>query len=124
MPQRTKVPVYGSAQKRATRARTSRVCTSAMRGCGGISKPRSSSKPEPAPFGVGAEELVDAQLGPVRVARDVDQQMAEHAVDEPRRRGLVGMGGGKPVEFGERDLELVEPFVAALVDAGPGSSGR
>ena len=43
----------------------------------------------PAPGGPSAPsgriELVDADLGAVRVAGDVDQQVAEHAVDEPGR---------------------------------------
>ena len=34
------------------------------------------------------EELVDADLGAVRVARDVDEEMAEERVAEPRRRRL------------------------------------
>ena len=31
-------------------------------------------------------ELVDAELGAVRVAGQIDQQMPEHAIDQPRRR--------------------------------------
>ena len=38
---------------------------------------------EPAPFRVRAEQLVDAQLGAVRAAGDVDEELAEQPVDEP-----------------------------------------
>ena len=43
-------------------------------------------QPLPPAGAVGAEELVDAQLGAVGVAGDVDQQVAEDAIDQPRRR--------------------------------------
>jgi hypothetical protein len=36
-------------------------------------------------------QLVDAELGAVGVAGDVDQQVAQQAVDEPRRHGLAGL---------------------------------
>ena len=79
-------------------------------------------EPEPAPFGVGAEQLVDAQFGPVGAARYVDQKVPEQAVDQPgRRRGLLATGHA--VELGEGDLELVEALVAGLVDPG-GLAGR
>ena len=45
VPQRTSGAAYGSSQNRATSERTSSACTSAICGCGGISKPRSSSRP-------------------------------------------------------------------------------
>ena len=57
-------------------------------------------------------ELVDADLGAMRVARGVDEQVAEQAVDQPGRDGAAGLR-----HLGERDLELVEGFVARLVDA-------
>ena len=43
-------------------------------------------QPQPAAAAVGGVELVDAELGAVRVAGDVDQQIAEDAVHQPRRR--------------------------------------
>ena len=115
VPQRTSGPRYGSRQQRATSARTSSACTSAIRGCGGISNARSSTTPRRPRSRVGAEELVDAELGPVRVAGEVDEEVAEQAVDQPgqARRAL----GLQPVELGERDLQLVEAVVAPLVDA-------
>ncbi len=60
------------------------------------------------------EELVDADLGPVRVAGDVHQQMTEEAIAQPGRRALAGW-----LREGacERDLQLVERVVAGLVDA-------
>jgi len=42
-------------------------------------------QPEPTAAAVGAVELVDAELGTVRVAREVGQQVAQRAVDQPRR---------------------------------------
>ena len=40
----------------------------------------------PARGALGGEELVDADLGAVRVAGDVDEEVAEEHVREPRRR--------------------------------------
>ena len=79
-------------------------------------------QPEPAPLRVGAEQLVDAQLGPVGAAGYVDEQVPEQAVHEPGRRGVAG-GNGQALELGEGDLELVEALVAGLVDAR-GLAGR
>jgi hypothetical protein len=56
-----------------------------MRACGGISKARSSSRPSRPVAVSGAVELVDAELGAVGVAGDVDEQVAQQAVDQPRR---------------------------------------
>ena len=42
-------------------------------------------QPQPAAARVGIVELVDAELGTVRIAGDVDQQVAEHPVHQPRR---------------------------------------
>jgi hypothetical protein len=70
-------------------------------------------EPEAAGRGLGGVELVDAELGAVRVAGDVGQQVAEDAVDEPRR-ALAGAGVGNLLE---RELELVHAVVSRLVDA-------
>ena len=58
--------------------------------CGGAAASRSPQLEEPktAPFRVGAEELVDAQLGPVGAARYIDEQVPEQPVHEPRRGGV------------------------------------
>ena len=48
---------------------------------------------EAAGGAVGRVQLVDAELGAVRVAGDVDQQVAEQAVDQPGRRRLARRGG-------------------------------
>ena len=69
---------------------------------------------EAAGGAVGGVELVDADLGAVGVAGDVDEEVAQQAVDEPRRRG-VALPGRR--DLGEGDLELVERVVAGLVDA-------
>ena len=69
---------------------------------------------------VGREQLVDAELGAVRVAGHVDQQIAEDAVDQPRRTVLPSRGS-----LLERDLQFVQRIVPSLRRrAAPGSSGR
>ena len=75
---------------------------------------------EAAGRAVGRIELVDADLGAVGVAGDVDEQVPEQAVDEPRRRGVALAGRW---HLRERDFELVERVVAGLVDAR-GLGGR
>ena len=68
---------------------------------------------EPPRRSVGREQLVDADLGPVGVAGDVGEDVAEQPVDEPVRDvGLV-----RARHLGERDLQLVEPVMARLVHA-------
>ena len=66
-----------------------------MRQCGGISKARSSSRPRRPAARVRREQLVDAELGAMRVAGGVDQEVAEDAVDQPGRRlrGRARSGG-------------------------------
>ena len=44
---------------------------------------------EPAGVAVGREHLVDAELGAMRVAGGVDEQVAEQAVDDPGRHRLA-----------------------------------
>ena len=61
---------------------------------------------------VGREELVDAEFGPVRVAGDIGEDVAEDAVDEPRR-DVAEIG-----HLAEGELQFVEGVVARLVDAG------
>jgi hypothetical protein len=73
---------------------------------------RISEQPAPPGRGVGGEHLVDAELGPMGIAGDVDQEVAEEAVHQPRRNRRVARG-----ELAEGDLELVEAVVARLVDA-------
>ena len=64
---------------------------------------------------VGRIQLVDAELGAVGVAADVDQQVAHHPVDQPgRARGHAV--GGDALQFGEGDLDLVDRVVARFVD--------
>ena len=75
---------------------------------------------EAAGGAVGGVELVDADLGAVGVAGDVDEQVAQQAVDQPRGGGVAG---ARRRHLGERDLELVERVVAGLVDAR-GLGGR
>ena len=66
---------------------------------------------QPTGRAVGREQLVDADLGPMRVAGDVDQQVAEDPVDQPGRAGLAaGLGN-----LAECDLQLVELVLARLV---------
>ena len=64
--------------------------------------------------GPPVEQLVDRQLGAVAVAADVDEQITEQQIAEPRRGGLTP--GAALERVGEGDLELVEALVPGLVD--------
>src|SRR5205085_12274870 len=69
-------------------------------------------------------QLVDAELRPVRVPGHVDEEVAQDAVDLPRRDVAAARRQRR-----ERDLELVELAVARLVDArvlrgGPDEEAR
>jgi hypothetical protein len=46
-------------------------------------------QPEPAAGGVGAVELVDAELGAVGVAREVGQQVPQRPVGHPGQAALA-----------------------------------
>ena len=85
---------------------------------------------EPAAAAVGRVELVDAELGAMRVAGGVDEQMAEEAVHEPGRDGRAPASDFRPMETGceagrrpvagpvpKRDFQFVERIVARLVHA-------
>jgi hypothetical protein len=67
-------------------------------------------------LGLRAEQLVDAELGPVGVAGEVDEQAAEQTVDLPGRHLALAFDG-EAIEFGKRRLELVQALVARFVDA-------
>ena len=87
-------------------------------------------QPQPPPLGAGREELVDAELGAVGIARDVGQQVPQQPVHQPGAGALLGvellgqrlgdvarlvLHGDDVVHLGEGDLQLVErlgpPFV-------------
>ena len=72
-------------------------------------------QPQAAGGPIGRVHLVDAELAAVGVAGDVDQQVAQAAVDQPRRHLLLL--GKLPFQLGEGDLDLVDLVVARLVDA-------
>ena len=55
-------------------------------------------------------QLVDAELGAMRVAGHVRQDVAEQTVGHPRRHGLSG------VDLRERDLQFGEAVLPRLVD--------
>ena len=76
---------------------------------------RRGIRPSPSrPVGaVGRIELVDADLGAMGVAGDVDQQIAEQPVDQPQRRRFRPAAA----DLRERDFEFVELVVARLVEA-------
>ncbi len=79
---------------------------STMRGCGGISKARSSTRPWRPYGGRRIEELVDADLGAVGVAGHVDEEVTEQLVREPGRWRLAVRRLGERAR--ERDLQLVQ----------------
>ena len=72
-------------------------------------KPAKLDQPQPARRRVGRIELVDAEFGAVRVARHIDQQMAKHAIDQPRRRLAVFR------QLRERGLQFVNRLVTRFV---------
>ena len=54
---------------------------------------------EPAGRPVGREQLVDADFGAMGVAGDVDQEIAEQPIDEPRpRRSRLALPGAGTIE--------------------------
>ena len=117
-----RAPAHQLARGRAA-ARSARPARAAaasapalIRACGGISKARNSSRPRRPVGAVRRVQLVDRELGAVRVAGEVGQQVAQQPVDQPRRRRLLA-GRVLAVHLLERDLELVEAVVARLVDA-------
>jgi hypothetical protein len=57
-------------------------------------------------------ELVDAELGAVGVAGDVDQQVAQQAVDQPRRHALADLR-----ELAEGGFDFVHRIVTCFIDA-------
>ena len=86
-------------------------------------EPAQLEQAEPAARGVGAVQLVDAELGAVGVAGEVGEQVPQRAVDHPWPGAAVGVG--EPFELGERDLELVQRSRAGpRRPAAPGWSGR
>ncbi len=60
--------------------------------------------------GVGRVELVDAKLRPMGIPGHIHEQIAQHPIDQPRRRGLR-----RRRELLEGDLQLVQRIVARLV---------
>ena len=78
--------------------------------------PRNSTSPSRPVAAVGRIQLVDTELGAMRVAGQVDQQVAEDAVDQPRRAG-VGLPRTRFGNLLEGDLQFVQRVAAALVHA-------
>ena len=68
---------------------------------------------EPAHRPVGREQFVDADFGAMGIAGDVDQQIAEQAVDQPRPRRLA-LAGRR--HHGGGDVEFIEQVLARLVE--------
>ena len=89
VPQCTSRRSYGVCQNAATAARISSSCAADMRACGGISSARNSTRPSRPDAVSGCIQLVDAELGAMRVAGHVGQQMAEHPIDQPGRHLLA-----------------------------------
>ena len=74
---------------------------------------------QPAGGSLRRIELVDAKFAAVGIARGIDQEVAQRPVHEPGRRNAGGTAGGghPPLQFVERNLDLVHLIVARLVDA-------
>src|SRR5262252_8366591 len=75
---------------------------------------------QPAGWTIGREQFVDAELGAVGIAGDIDEKIAKQAIDQPRPRRLA-LAGRR--HHGQRDLELVELVGPRLIDAR-GLAGR
>ncbi len=101
-------------EARDERCEAAAAASRLMRACGGISNARSSSRPRRPVAAVGRIELVDAELGAMRVAGHVDEQVAEQR--DRRSHGGV-LAPPCRCELPERDLEFVQRVVARLVDA-------
>ena len=80
---------------------------------------------EPASGPVGRVELVDAELGAVRVAGYVDQDVAQDAVDQPGRHlgTAVAPHANRakavklPLQLGKGDFQFIDLVVARLIHA-------
>ena len=79
-------------------------------------------QPEAAGCTVRRIELVDAKLGTVRIAGDVDEQMAHQAVEEPGRARVSGRVR-LALHLAERDFDFVHRVIACLVNARSLRSG-
>jgi hypothetical protein len=91
-----------------------------MRACGGISNAAQLDEPEASARRLRRVQLVDAELGAVRVAGHVDEEMAEDPVHLPG-----GTASSAWRQRRERDLELVElARRAPRRRAGAATSGR
>ena len=71
-------------------------------------------QPEPAGRAVRRKQFVDADLGAMGVAGDVDQDVAEQPVDQPGRHPVRAAWRR---HFADRDFEFVEQVLARFVDA-------
>src|SRR5260370_14683505 len=66
-------------------------------------------EPLPACRAVGGPQLVDAELGAMRVAGEIGKEAPKRPIDDRGRR--------RPLDLGEAPLELVETGAPAFVDA-------
>src|SRR5205823_14917643 len=61
-------------------------------------------------------ELVDRELGAMRVAGEIGEEVTQQTIDQPRLRGVLA-GAVLAFELLEGDLEFVESIVARFIDA-------
>ena len=111
VPQRTSSPRYGIAPEARDERQQQQLLHEAHRRMRRHLERAELDEPEPPCRPVGRVELVDAELGAMRVAGHVDQEIAEQPIDEPRRRLR------RLLHLRERELELVERVVPRLVDS-------
>ncbi len=111
------VPTSGFSQNIATRLRTSSACTRASSGCGGISKPRSSSSPSRPRLPSGLYSLsMQNSARCVLPVRSVSRCRSDRSTTHGSRLPPFGLVG-QPPDLGERDLHLVDGLGPALVEA-------
>jgi hypothetical protein len=72
-------------------------------------------KPESPGAALRREEFINRELGAMRIAAGINEQIAEQPVRQPRRG--VAKAADVAIEFLESDFEFVERVVARLVNA-------
>ena len=114
MPQRTGLPSSGARQNQAISARSSNCCGETHARIRRHFERAEFDQAEPAGRPVRRKQFVDADLGAVGVAGDIDQDVAEQPIDQPRRHFV---GTVRRRHLAERDFQFVEHVLARLIDA-------
>ena len=90
VPQRIRLPSNGTFQNMQTSARTSSICRSPMRMLRRHLKGAQFEQAESKPEAFRRKQLVDAELGAMRVAGYIGQQVSKQSIDDIR--GTIARG--------------------------------